>query len=270
MAVPPRRSGGYTFGDDDAALARLALVSARFDPSSHAFLTRLVPPTPKLVVDLGCGPGHTTTVLARATGARSVIGLDTSEGFLAAARAGHGGPRVRYRRHDVTRLPLPVTEAPDLLYCRLLLAHLPDPVATLGRWATQLAPGGVLALDELEFIAPVHPVLADYEEVVVWRVGTTGGLMYAGPLLASAPPPAGCDPVDTTVVEVPVPAPAAAAMFRLNLRVWGHDPAVLSRFGAARIERLAAALDELAAEGTDGDADCARWGLRQLAYRRRR
>jgi hypothetical protein len=59
--------GGYTFGDTSLAARRLALLADVFEPPSRAFLaefTRVAGDQLDLAVDLGCGPGHSTRLVA--------------------------------------------------------------------------------------------------------------------------------------------------------------------------------------------------------------
>ncbi|HZT65041.1 MAG TPA: class I SAM-dependent methyltransferase [Acidimicrobiales bacterium] len=256
----------YAFGDDDLAARRLDLVAEVFDPSSRRFVAAVAPAEPAVAIDLGCGPGHTTRLLSAVSGASRTIGLDTSERFLARARSGPTADGVEFRSHDVTRVPFPAAPA-GLVYGRLLLAHLADPAQVASGWLTQLAPGGVLAVDELESIDPRDPVLADYEEVAVALVRARGGLMYAGPAVAPvlAAPPAGYRRVHDEVVTVDVPVPVAARMFSMNLAVWRNDAGLVARFGRFRLERLAAGLDRLARSTSSRTA---RWELRQMAVAR--
>src|SRR4029450_13566344 len=77
----------------------------------------------------------------------------------------------------------PVAPA-DLLYCRLLLTHLPDPATAVARWATQLRPDGRLLIDEVESIETKHDVLRRYLALVADLVAHEGGELYIGPRLA--------------------------------------------------------------------------------------
>jgi SAM-dependent methyltransferase len=98
------RPGHLTFADSETAAARLALGAAIFAPATRAFLAR-VGGDRRSVLDLGCGPGHTTRLLAAACPHATVTGVDRSEAFLAAARS-DGDTRLRFVAHDVTRAPL--------------------------------------------------------------------------------------------------------------------------------------------------------------------
>jgi trans-aconitate 2-methyltransferase len=100
-----------------------------------------------VALDLGCAPGSATRLLAEVTGAGRTVGIDTSSSFLEVASA----TPAPFVRQDATTVPLPGAPV-DLIYCRLLLAHVPDPVAAVRAWATQLTPGGRLLVDEMEWI----------------------------------------------------------------------------------------------------------------------
>jgi SAM-dependent methyltransferase len=249
-------AGKYTFGDSDLAAERMALVAEVFEPSSRALLDRGVPAGSGLALDLGCGPGHTTRLVADACRPRRTVGVDGSERYVELARATTPDPTVTFVQHDVTRLPLP--EAPaDVVYARLLLAHLPDPPGLVERWCSQVRPGGVVVVDEVESIEAPPGVLREYEGLVVALVAAEGGPMYAGPLLA---------PLGGECVEVMVDAAVAARMYGMNLTTWGDRALGLGLAGSDDLDRVAAGLERVA----DGRTRLApvRWVLRQLVVRR--
>ena len=195
--------------------------------------------------------------------ASRTIGFDTSDAFLAAAaeRAPHG---VEYRHHDARLLPLP--EAPaDLIYCRLLLAHLSDPAAVVEGWCSQLAAGGRLAVDEVEWIETGHPVLAAYEQLVVELVASRGGPMYAGPIVAGLAGGPTWPQAASILQTLEVPTAAAARMYWMNLMTWRHDPFVAARHQPDEIDGLARDLAALTESAADSEI-C--WGLRQVVFER--
>lgn len=244
-------AGRYTFGDSDLAAERMALVAQVFEPSSRALLARAVPAGAGIALDLGCGPGHSTRMVAEVCRPLRTVGVDGSERYVELARATTTDPTVGFVRHDVTMLPLP--EVPvDVVYARLLLAHLPDPPGLVERWRSQLRPGGVVVADEVESIEAPPGVLRDYEELVVALVAAEGGPMYAGPLLAR---------LGGECVEVPVDAAVAARMYGMNLATW-RDRA-LGLASADDLDRVAAGLGRLV-DG-HGAQRPVRWVLRQLA-----
>jgi trans-aconitate 2-methyltransferase len=253
----------YTFGDSPRAARRLELLSAVLAPSTRAFLADAAPVTPRVALDLGCGPGVSTRLVADVTRARRTIGVDTSRSFLQlAARSAPRG--VEFVRGDATRVPLPGAPA-DLIYCRLLLAHVPDPVATVRAWASQLAPDGRLLVDEMEWIDAPHPVLDAYESIVVDLVASRGAPMYAGPRLAAMREGPGWRQRSSAVRAVPVAAPTAARIYAMNLMTWREDPQIRDHHSVDSLDALAR---DLAALTQSTSADQITWGVRQLAYER--
>jgi len=254
-------SARYTFGDDERASRRLRLLADVFEPSSRTLLRSLAP-KPRLALDLGCGPGFTTALVASATGARSTVGLDRSEAFVASARARF--PRLAFVCHDVTTgFP---TAPPDLVLARLVLAHLPAPAEVARAWGRGLAPGGILVLEEMEGIDAPDPVLAEYEERVLAVVEHQGAPMYAGPLLAGVGDGDGLHRRSDVVTEVRVPTAVAARIYGMNLEGWRHDPFASAHFAAADLDALAERLAALAGQG-EGHVG---WGVRQLVLERPR
>jgi SAM-dependent methyltransferase len=245
-------AGRYSFGDSDVAARRLALMARVFEPTSRALLAESVPPGAGTALDLGCGPGNTTRLLAEVARPRSTLGLDSSERYVAAARAGTDDPAVSFACHDVTSLPLPGAPA-DVVYARLLLAHLPDARALAEGWRTQLRPDGVLVLEEVEAIDPPPGVLRDYEDLVAAVVAAGGGDMYAGPLLA---------PLGGRCLDLDVDAAVAGRMFGLNLATWRDEALAHGLASRAQLHRIAEGLTSLVEAGPGRGT--ARWVIRQL------
>ena len=222
------KGGGYAFGDTDVAARRLKVVAEVYGPSSRALLGDAVTHAPELAYDLGCGPGYTTALLSDQTEARRTIGLDSSAAHVARARehAASGAEfaaefAVEFAVHDVLRTPFPAGPA-DLVYGRLLLAHLPDPAGAVLAWATQLTPGGLVVVDEIEWISTSHPLLRAHLSIADGLVAASGARMCAGPLLGSLKREPALECTLARIREVPVPEPRAAAMFGMNIAAWGE------------------------------------------------
>jgi len=233
----------YTFGDSDAAAGRMGLVAAAYEPSSRALLARV--PRGGTVVDLGCGPGHSTLLLADACRPTALHGLDASAAHLERAR--RMVPRATFTRHDVTERPLPGPAA-DVLYARLVLAHLPDPLAVVAGWRAQLAPGGTLVVEDLEAIVAPAGALREYDALSAEVVGTGGGPMYAGAALA---------PLGGELAEIRVTGAEAARIYRVNVAAWLAE----GRRTSVDLAALGADLDRIAAGAPSGPVT---WIVRQL------
>lgn len=62
-------------------------------------------------------------------------------------------------------VPFPGAPA-DLLFCRLLLTHSQNPQALLAVWATQLRSGGLLLVEEVEWIHTTSAVFTRYLNIL--------------------------------------------------------------------------------------------------------
>lgn len=103
----------------------------------------------RAIVEIGCGTGKNTPLLAR-IGER-VLAVDFSEGMLAQARAKAFGPAVTFARADLTR-PWPCADrSADLIAGNLVLEHIADLSGVFAEVARTLAPAGHL------FICELHP-----------------------------------------------------------------------------------------------------------------
>ena len=92
------------------------------------------------VIDLGCGTGRFTGILAGAFNAR-VTGIDPSEKMLARARAKHAGPRFTFLHGPAETLPLEDNCA-DLVFMSMVDHHLHDPEGAAHECHRILRPGG--------------------------------------------------------------------------------------------------------------------------------
>jgi trans-aconitate methyltransferase len=73
----------YSFGDTPTAAQRLAVMARVFEPEMRTFLGTCAHLRPELAIDLGCGPGFTTRLLAETLQARRTVGLDVSNALSA-------------------------------------------------------------------------------------------------------------------------------------------------------------------------------------------
>jgi SAM-dependent methyltransferase len=255
-------SSRYAFGDSPTASTRLARVARVFAPATAAFLARAVERAPRRVLDLGCGPGHTTRLLASVFAGAAVHGLDRSDAFLDEARRAHA-PGIAFVRADVARPPLPGAPA-DLVFARFVLSHLPDRDAVLRGWFDALAPGGVLAVEEVDRIDTADPVFAEYLGITSGLMADRGGALYLGPeLVTTARGLGGRMVVDAATAVAPATG-EIAGIFGLNLRSWRDDPWVVAHHGA-RLDVLAEGLRSREALSGTG---VIRWTLRQVAVAR--
>jgi SAM-dependent methyltransferase len=247
----------YTYGDSAFAADRLDLLARVLEPSSRGFLERAAPAGATVAVDLGCGPGNTTRLISDVLRSERTIGLDRSSAFIDRARD-DAPAGVSFMEHDVTLTPFPVGPA-DIAFSRLVIAHLRDREDVITRWITQLAPGGILLLDEIEGIRSDEAAFIEYLSCAVGVVERAGGSLVAGPELAAMSDPRGTGRATDDVVSVDVAPSVAASIFGMNLEV------LIERGEVEPRPALARALADIAANG----GAPIEWKMRQIAFRRR-
>jgi trans-aconitate 2-methyltransferase len=124
----------------------------------------------RTAVDLGCGPGNSTEVLAERYADATVSGLDSSDDMLGEAR--QRLPNVVFERADIgTWQP---AQRYDVILANASLQWVPDHAALYPRLVSLLNPGGVLAVqtpDNLE--EPAHRLARDIAASAQWvdRIG---------------------------------------------------------------------------------------------------
>ncbi|WP_348612766.1 class I SAM-dependent methyltransferase [Halobaculum rarum] len=108
------------------------------------------------ILDVGCGTGELTRVLAEEAPDATVVGVDADTDLLAAAQdadpVADRDDRIAYCAGDATRLPFP-DDAFDLVVCQALLINLPEPAAAVREFARVSS----------ELVAAVEPENADVE-----------------------------------------------------------------------------------------------------------
>lgn len=119
-------------------------------------LARVAAGSPERVIDLGCGPGNSTALLAERWPDAQLTGLDSSTEMLKEARA--SDMRAQWVEADVARWK---PDAPfDVVYSNATLQWVPDHAALLPRLMESVAAGGWFAFQvPRNFTAPSHAIL---------------------------------------------------------------------------------------------------------------
>jgi SAM-dependent methyltransferase len=142
--------GEYVLATGDAAANRLRILHNVYGPGARELLVRAGIQPGMSVVDLGCGVGMTTQLLAELVGpAGEVVGVDYSAAQVEQARALLPAKfsNVRFVEASATDTGLP-REAFDLVYSRFLLIHLQDPESALREMHELLKPEGIFTVED--------------------------------------------------------------------------------------------------------------------------
>lgn len=176
--------------------------------------------SPRLALDLGCGPGWSTQLIAFVLKPMRTVGLDFSDRYIAEARSNH--PKLEFLLHEVRRFPFPAG-APDLLFCRFLLTHLAEPLQALKTWADVAAPKAILLIHENEKIESPHPSLHRYYELVDQMQQHYGQLLNVGASLEANLAQTGWRIRENRTLALKKPAQKMAQLHLPNLRTWRNN-----------------------------------------------
>ncbi|MGH3494230.1 MAG: trans-aconitate 2-methyltransferase [Sciscionella sp.] len=142
-------------------------VAVQWDPAQYTryadergrpfvdLVARIGAGAPRRVVDLGCGPGTMTALLASRWPSALVDGLDSSPEMISQTTAVNG---VSFRVGDVRSWAMPPDC--DVLVSNATLQWVPDHLDLLRSWAATLPSGGWLAFQVPgNFDAPSHTLM---------------------------------------------------------------------------------------------------------------
>lgn len=123
---------------------------------------------PQRILDVGCGPGNSSRVLARTFPEAAVCGIDSSEAMIARARADH--PDLSFRVCDAaTDLPT-LGGGFDVVFSNACIQWIPNHPALVKNLLALLRPGGILAVQTpMNEDAPIHRIIRELVTGETWR-----------------------------------------------------------------------------------------------------
>lgn len=156
-------------GDWNAALY-LTFERDRTRPSIE-MLARVSHETPKRILDLGCGPGNSTELLARRYPDAEILGLDSSPDMLSKAR--QRLPQATFLEADIASWT--PDQAFDLIFANAVLQWLPGHQALFPRLVSWLSSEGCLAVQMPDNLhEPSGALMRDVAAKGPWKDKFTG------------------------------------------------------------------------------------------------
>lgn len=141
----------YVIKGGIAGRERLRILARAMAPTTNALLDRVGALTGMRGLDAGCGGGDVTRELAARVGPSGhVTGVDLDETKLQLCRDECGSlGNMDFRAAMIGKDDL---GGPfDFIYSRFLLTHLTDPGSAVREFHTQLKPGGLVILEDIDF-----------------------------------------------------------------------------------------------------------------------
>jgi len=247
----------YTFGTSVKAALRLEGIAEFFNPLAADLIRQYVSNQTNIAVDLGCGPGFTTNMLATSTKAKNTIGLDNSAEMLSFAMSRF--PKFQFVEHDVTKVPFP--NAADVMYCRFLLSHLVEPVSLINKWITQLSQNGIIVIEELDSIDTENTLFNTYLSINSKLVQSQGASLYVGELLSKGRYDA--DVLFNDCNRLPVRDSQAASWFYPNtITIWRDDNVISDFLTSDEIDSISDSLYEIM--NSDSNTSTITWYMRRI------
>jgi trans-aconitate 2-methyltransferase len=117
------------------------------------------------VIDVGCGPGNSTELLAARFPEADIVGLDNSQAMLEEAR--RRLPKLRFEAGDAN-VWTPKPNA-DLVFANATYQWIPDHLEQLPRVLEALRPGAILAVQMPDNLAePTHQLMKEVADAGPW------------------------------------------------------------------------------------------------------
>lgn len=125
--------------------------------------------TPERMIDVGCGPGNSTAVLASRFPDADLSGLDSSAEMLETARASNA--EINWFQADITTWE--PEEKYELIFSNAVLQWVLDHTTAFPRLMRFLRPGGALAVQlPAHYASPLHRCVVEVSELPEWRDAT--------------------------------------------------------------------------------------------------
>ncbi|HEY7610310.1 MAG TPA: methyltransferase domain-containing protein [Alphaproteobacteria bacterium] len=195
MSAP--RSGNYPIERRRGEIERLYIQAAALVADTEIMLDRIGVGAGWRCLDLGCGPGGITALLAaRAGPSGRVVGLDADRVFLEEGRSRIAGVEFIEGDAYATRLP---SGSFDLVHMRFIAGTAGAPERLIGEAMRLVRPGGTVALQEPDIATlnchPPHPAWDRLKAALVAAFAVVGADVLLGRRLFALVRHAGLDDV---------------------------------------------------------------------------
>ena len=125
---------------------------------------------PQSGIDVGCGPGNSTKVLADLFSKARIIGADNSVDMINKARALN--PKLEFMLFDASD-DFEGIGSFDIVFSNACIQWIPDHPKLLRKMMSLLNDGGVLAVQTpMNYSEPIHEIITELAESREWREKT--------------------------------------------------------------------------------------------------
>lgn len=178
-------SDNYVLGNQQSEIERLDLQASFFEPFSQVALARAGIKESMRCLDVGCGSGSVTRLMARMVGDRGrVTGIDIDDKYVEYCRRINTYPNVNLVHDDVSSHNLDGNF--DIAFSRFMFVHLKDPRRAVRSMKELVKEGGKVIIQELDHSPdswlsyPNEDCVDNLREAFVTLVAKSGGDPLAG------------------------------------------------------------------------------------------
>jgi trans-aconitate 2-methyltransferase len=145
----------------------LVFAQERTQPASD-LAAKVILDHPAAIVDLGCGPGNSTEILAARWPGAAIEGIDSAPEMIAAAQAAY--PTGRWTLGDIAAWAQKPGPTFDLIFANAALHWVPDHAVLYPALFARLSSGGALAVQvPANLDGPAQTIMREMAESPTWQ-----------------------------------------------------------------------------------------------------
>ncbi len=120
------------------------------------------------IIDIGCGIGNSTVILAKRFPNAKIVGVDNSQEMLDKAKNDY--PNIEFVQLDISNELSKISDKFDIVFSNACIQWVPNHKELLPQLFNLLKEGGVLAIQTpLQDIHPVHIILQNLAKSDKWK-----------------------------------------------------------------------------------------------------
>lgn len=123
---------------------------------------------PKKIIDIGCGPGNSTHILAQRFPSAYILGIDNSANMIETAKKDY--PNLDFKICDASKDLSILGNDFDIVFSNACIQWIPHHSELLKNMMELLKPGGILAVQTpMNYKEPIHKIIGDISTNEKWK-----------------------------------------------------------------------------------------------------